>query len=377
MQEIRQRMQAEGYTIRCGIADTIGSAWAVTHFGANDTIVPPGEQVAALLDLPAESLRIEMTAVELLRKLGLRQVRDFLFMPKKVLRRRFGEAFLVRLYQAMGQLEERIVPVVPPATHEERLHCLEHILTRKGMDIALEKLLDTLCMRLNKEGKGLRKAVFKAFRNDGKTETVEIGTHRPVDQPAHLFMLFSLKLDTIAPGPGIELFLLEAQQVEDKQAEQERIWNITGQVHDAPVAELLDKVANKIGGSRIHRYLPDEHYWPERSVREASTLHEKGDSPWPALPPRPLRLLACPEPVMVAAPVPDYPPMLFRYKGQVHKIVRADGPERIEQEWWLQEGRHRDYYQVEDEEGKRYWLFRDGHYGETEPAQWYLHGFHA
>ena len=43
--------------------------------------------------------------------------------------------------------------------------------------------------------------------------------------------------------------------------------------------------------------------------------------------------------------------MLFRYKGKLHKIIKADGPERIEQEWWLQEGQHRDYYCVEDEEG--------------------------
>ena len=333
--------------------------------------------MSALMDLPAEALRIDTVSVELLRKLGLRQIRDFLFMPRKVLRRRFGDAFLIRLFQAMGELEERITSVVPPATYEERLPCNEHILTRRGIDIALEKLLDPLCSRLTKEGKGLRKAIFKAFRNDGRTETVEIGTHRPVDQPTHLFMLFSLKIDTISPGPGIELFSLEAHQVEEKHADQERIWNIIGQVHDAPVAELLDKIANKIGGPRIHRYLPDEHYWPERSIREAASLYEKSTSAWPISPPRPLRLLPCPEPVMVAAPVPDYPPMLFRYKGQVHKIVRADGPERIEQEWWLQEGRHRDYYQVEDEEGKRYWLFRDGHYGETAPAQWYLHGFYA
>ena len=85
--------------------------------------------------------------------------------------------------------------------------------------------------------------------------------------------------------------------------------------------------------------------------------------------------MATPEYIEVTAPVPDYPPMLFRYKGKLHKIIKADGPERIEQEWWLQDGQHRDYYAVEDEEGYRYWLFRLGHYDEN--YQWFIHGFFA
>jgi protein ImuB len=377
LQHIMSRINSEGYTICTAIAGTIGTAWALTHHGESASIIAPGGETDVLLPLPVEALRIDDSAVELLQKLGLRQVRDIMAMPQKVLRRRFGDAFLRRLHQAMGKDEEMIESVVIPTPYEERLHCLENIMTRKGIDIALDRLLHTLCDRLAKEGKGLRKACFKAFRIDGKTVLVEIGTHRPSNQAAHLFMLFSIKLDSIAPGPGIELFLLEAPQVEDQNAEQEKLWNITGQLDDDSVVELLDKIANKLGGQRIHRYLPDAHYWPERSLREASSLQEKKTVDWPVLPPRPLRILQRPEPVLVTAPIPDYPPMLFRYKGKIHRIMKADGPERIEQEWWLQEGRHRDYYQVEDEEGKRYWLFRDGHYDESLPAQWYLHGFYA
>jgi protein ImuB len=376
-EHMTSRLHAEGYTVRTAIAGTIGTAWALTHHGAAASIIAPGGEADTLLPLPARSLRIGESAVDLLQKLGLREVRDFIAMPQKVLRRRFGDAFLLRLNQALGKEEEPIDPVVTPTAYEERLHCLEAILTRKGIDIALERLLQTLCSRLAKEGKGLRKACFKAFRIDGRTSLVEIGTHRPTNRADHLFMLFSIKLDTIAPGPGIELFLLEATQVEEQHAEQERIWNITGQPDDEGVGELLDKIANKLGEQHIHRFLPDEHYWPERSMREASSLQEKAPIAWPAVPPRPLRILQKPEPVMVTAPIPDYPPMLFRYLGKIHRIMKADGPERIEQEWWLQEGRHRDYYQVEDEEGKRYWIFRDGHYDESIPAQWYLHGFYA
>jgi protein ImuB len=58
-------------------------------------------------------------------------------------------------------------------------------------------------------------------------------------------------------------------------------------------------------------------------------------------------------------------------------VKRADGPERITREWWLESGEARDYFKVEDEDGTRYWLFRSGAYSAEKPAQWFLHGIFA
>lgn len=69
--------------------------------------------------------------------------------------------------------------------------------------------------------------------------------------------------------------------------------------------------------------------------------------------------------------------MLFRYKEKVHHVKKADGPERIEREWWLEDGQHRDYYHVEDQNGQRYWLFRSGHYNGDGSNEWFIHGFFA
>ena len=109
----------------------------------------------------------------------------------------------------------------------------------------------------------------------------------------------------------------------------------------------------------------------------ASSLDEKISTSWKTDKPRPIQILSTPERIDVTAPIPDYPPMLFRYKGKLHKIKNADGPERIETEWWLEKGQHRDYYSVEDEEGNRYWLFRLGHYTSDQKPQWFIHGFFA
>jgi len=78
----------------------------------------------------------------------------------------------------------------------------------------------------------------------------------------------------------------------------------------------------------------------------------------------------------VTAVLPDYPPVLFRHRGKVYRVVKSDGPERIEQEWWHAEGLFRDYYCVEDEAGARYWLFRAGPCMGGSP-QWFIHGYFA
>jgi protein ImuB len=190
----------------------------------------------------------------------------------------------------------------------------------------------------------------------------------------HLFRLFELKISSIEPALGIELFILEATKVEEHVSLQSTIWNhgLRG-LEDERISELLDRLSNKIGAAAIHRYLPNEHYWPERSVKAAGSLDEEATTTWKVDRPRPLQLLARPESIEVMAPIPDYPPMNFRYKGKLHTITKADGPERIEQEWWIEEGQHRDYYYVEDEEGCRYWLFRLGHY-EDAKYRWFVHG---
>ena len=93
------------------------------------------------------------------------------------------------------------------------------------------------------------------------------------------------------------------------------------------------------------------------------------------------------------AEVPDGPPFRFRWRRTQHRVARAEGPERIAPEWWrlksgaLHGGRTRDYWRVEDMEGRRFWLFRHGLYdepqnGETQVGSvrmpgWFLHGLFA
>ena len=376
LKDIITKLKGYGYDVRVAIADTVGAAWGVSRFGQVSGVVESCMQVEALLPLPAAALRLESDILERLQKLGLNTIRSFMNIPRKALRRRFGQSILSRLDQALGQEYETVTPVQPIEPYQERLPSLEPIITATGIEIALKRLLEKLCLRLAAEEKGLRKCVFKAYRIDGNIQQIEIGTNSPSRNVAHLFKLFEIKIPSIEPALGIDVFTIEASIVEEITAEQDALWHIEGSGNDVAIAELLDRIAGKVGMNTIHRYLPDEHYWPERSFKQASSLTEKAETNWRTGVPRPIHLLPQPETIDVSVAMPDYPPMLFKHKGVLHNISKADGPERIEQEWWLQQGLYRDYYCVEDENGARYWLFRLGSYDSGEP-KWFIHGFFA
>jgi protein ImuB len=375
LKEIVNKLRASGYDARAAIADTIGAAWAVARFGKTTPIIESDMQEQALVNLPPRALRLEPLILEKLQKLGFSTIKSFMQIPRSVLRRRFGEGFLLKLAQALGLEEEVIKPLIPPVPFAERLPCLEPIKTAKGIEIAIQQLLESLCTRLQAEGKGIRKATLKCYRIDGKMVQTGISTTRGSHSVSHLFKLFELQISKIEPALGIELFLLEAPKVEEIDPVQEKLWAGNPGLQDTALAELLDRIATKVGPERIRRYLPAEHYWPERSIKPAISLSEIPATKWRTDRPRPLRLLRRPEPVEVMALLPDYPPKVFTYKGRRHVVEKADGPERIEREWWRDKGDHRDYYAVEDSDGQRYWLFRSGHYDAA--PQWYLHGFFA
>src|SRR5215211_7239621 len=214
VKDIIKKLQAKGYHAKAAIAHTIGCAWAVARFGRS-LVVEKEKQMDALLFLPPAALRLDADIIERLQALGLSQIKSFISMPRSALRMRFGLSILHRLNQALGMEEEFIEPVYPVVPYQERLPCPEPTLRIEGIEIALQRLLEQLCKRLQKENKGLRTAYFRGYRVDGKAVGIQISTGRPSNHLSHLFHLFQMKLSTIEPDLGIELFLLEATKVED------------------------------------------------------------------------------------------------------------------------------------------------------------------
>ena len=423
--DLAARLDRRGVAGRLAIADTLGAAWAMARFAEAENsivILPPGEPRAALAPLPVDALRLDPLIVQGMRRVGLKRIGDLYAMPRDALARRFGETVAQRLDQALDRLPEPLSPLGEVPSRRVRLSFAEPIATPADLMLATERLTVDLVRRLAREGTGARRLDLAFHRVDGQVERIRLGTARPSRDPRHLTALFKERLDTVDPGLGIEDMILAAFAVEPLPPEQIGLPGHAAGPHPFPpllagegmgggIAPLLDRFGNRLGLAALSRLEPRESHVPERaSVRVQPHLTlpianatgplplppegrrgpyspsppsgaERGGVRWgtSSKPPRPIRLFDPPEPVEALWLLPDDPPFRFTWRRRRHRVMRADGPERIADEWWQPEGSGaadaiRDYYRVEDEEGRRFWLFRAGLHGHDQKPHWFVHG---
>jgi protein ImuB len=125
-----------------------------------------------------------------------------------------------------------------------------------------------------------------------------------------------------------------------------------------------------------------QSHLPERGERWVPAGPRAPPAAAPPARPRPILLLDPPEPVEAIAELPDAAPSRFTWRRAGHRVARAQGPERLGPEWWRPSAgsaRTRDYYVVEDEAGRRFWLFREGLYDRLEGdddrlPRWWIQG---
>jgi protein ImuB len=340
-------------------------------------IVPPGTTSTALTPLPIRALRLPDDTVTTLHRLGLTRIGQLMAAPRAPLTRRFGTIPLRRLDQALGKVFEPIVPLDPPELISRRLPFAEPLLTAEALSAAIARLARSVCRRLERTGLGARRLDLLFERVDGSVQAIRIGTARPARDPAHLARLLDERLETVDPGAGVEAMRLTLPLVEPFAHTQTATLLDDEAAPDLSI--LLDRLANRLGAASVYRIAPVESDVPERAVRRIPPLAPPTRRIWQADLPRPARLLSPPQPVRALAPLPDHPPVAFTWRRKRFRVRRADGPERIHGEWWRRDAETlavRDYFQVEDADGRRFWLFRrgDGVDAETGDLSWFLHG---
>jgi protein ImuB len=362
-----------GYTARIAVAGTPGAAHALARFGPAPLLLcPSGGEAEALAPLPLAALRVNESVLAAARRLGLETIGELFAKPRGPLQRRFGRTLLSRLDQALGRAAEPFDPIVPEEPPMAELRFAEPIATAEAIGAALAELMRRLIDRMGKAGVAPRTLTLLCDRIDGRVERIGIGTARPTRDGPHLLRLLTMKIETIEPGFGIEGMHLVAGRCEPLAPEQ-----YSGEKPPLDLAPLVDRLAGRLGDRRLYRFSAVESDVPERSVRRIGPLAMP--APWPVWP-RPVRLLSPPERIdNVFALLPDHPPRRFTWRGRLHNVRRGDGPERIHGEWWKHSGEAeavRDYFQVEDEDGARFWLYRRGDGGDprTGDLSWYLHG---
>lgn len=389
--DLLARLARFGFAARAGIADTIGAAFAAARF-AHAACVAPGEERACLGPLPLAALRLSNEVVAVLARVGLKRIADIADLPRGPLAARFGRDLLRQLDRALGHEREPLNPrlPVPPCFTEQGF--AEPIGREEEVLATILTLAQRLHDMLERRGEGARLIELTLFRTDGAVRRIHAGTSRPLRNPAAIRALFAERLAALAeewdPGFGFDLARLAILTADPAPPEQVGLG--ANGANPVALSELADRLSARLGRHRVTRLVAYDSHIPEHA---AAMLPAQAEVPphatsWEAFhhfraggaPPRPLRLLARPEPIEAVAAVPDGPPLRFRWRRALHEVAAAEGPERIEGPWWSEEAAAaRDYFRVEDLAGRRFWLFRAGLYRDCAAQQprWFLHGMFA
>jgi protein ImuB len=384
--DLARRLEAFGLPARLAMAETAGAAWALSHYARTAAIVPAGAETEVLAPLPVEGLRLAPETALTLRRLGFKRIGDLIGKPRAPFASRFERDVLHRLDQALGRAPEPLALLAPPPVYARTRTLLEPVVTEDAVVAIAERLMQDLAPKLEANGVGARHLRLSLYRVDGAVQRLNVGCSLPTQSPAHVARLIGLRLERHArlleAGFGFETVSLAVIVAERITPRQHALTSDSEETERARrCTALLDALRQRLGPDSVRHLTPVASHWPERSEMSAGTPHPQPS--WlPAGSPcaRPPLLLARAEPADVIALMPDGPPQRLRWRGRLHTIAHAEGPERIAAEWWRSRTARptRDYYLVEDDAGRRLWLYREGIPGrETAAPRWFVHGMFA
>ena len=382
--DVEARMARRGVLARHAFGDTPDAARALARYAG----APAPDEQRALKRLPVAALGLDDGATHALVRAGLKTVGDVAQRPLAGIAARFGGEAAMRVRRLFGQAESPLTPrrVASPIGVERRfaepIAKTEHALT------VLAELTAEAGVLLERRHEGGRRFEARLFRADGLVQSLRVETGRPTRDPALLGRLFRERIDALAdpldPGFGYDMIRLDVVTAERLDASQLKLEG--GEASVPAVDALVDRLATRLGRTRVRRFAPRDSHIPEQAELMLPASDAAPAGAWLATetgepPLRPIYLFDPPQLIEgVIAEVPDGPPRLFRWRRKLHEIARSEGPERIAGEWWRRHDKPiptRDYFRVEDRRGRRFWIFRHGLFEEAEVPRWYVHGVFA
>ncbi len=424
------KFKSRGLPVRVAVADTVGAAWAVSHFGLGDgdcemavgdggfcCIGPFSSPESAickphLYSLPIAALRVPAETVRLLGALGIHTIGQLAALPRDQLAARFDPQLLRRLDQFTGTCEEVLVAVGQPPVARAQHLWESPVWGRDAIRQVLQRLIQQVCDQLFQRGQGVLRLNCRLDLSAGPAVQVPLGLYQPSADASHLLGLMDLQFERLRlrePVTAMQVTATASDRLEARQLEiQECGFSLADKEEDRRrLAHLVDRLSSRLGRDAVlaPRLLADAvpecayrldpltgstsstkrsptsprspQRSPQRSPRHNSPSPRSGAGGVPGLSLgdaclRPLWLNSQPIALPVTAVIPDGPPIRFRWLGHFYEVAGWWGPERIETGWWRGEAPRkvrRDYYRVETTRGQHFWLFR-----RRDDARWFLHG---
>lgn len=354
-----------GYFAHIAVANTIGAAWGIARYGhgtASDR---------RLRSLPVEALRIPDKLVSSLQEFDLRTIRQLKALSRESLPSRFGTALTERLDQMFGDSEELLVPVSRPKPISAEWVTEDPICHPAAIRYVCEDLLSEILSNIRTRGEGLLHLTLNLKSEACAPTVLEVRLAQPTDSHRHVMTLLNLKLETTPTPEWLISLHMEASITALLRVQQRNLFDDDQSTDEGDIQRLTDRLSARLGQDAVVRPMLLPEATPERAVRYEPLADFSAKLPAAELAVdliRPLDLLPQPEPVDVISDTSGSPVKFF-WNRQSYRVVNATKPERIATDWWQDDGSIcRDYYQVETQNGSRFWLYR------SKTDDWFLHG---
>ena len=380
--KVVQVLSCRGFFPHVAVAATIGAAWAIAHYGAFATGRP-----RTLRALPVESLRLPSAVTRKLHEFDLHSIGQLRLLPESSLPSRFGKVLTQRLAQAFGRLAEVLTPERRQTPVAAVWPFEEPVGEQRLVVAALRRLVEQVIDQLREQNHGVLQLGIRFTAPDAEPVSRAIRLVRPSVSLTHLWELVSLHLERLTFPQHVSRVHVQAALTAPLETTQQHLFeNPTGCDDDRQLAVLVNRLSSRLGKSVVVRPQRNPEVQPELAVRylplvDDSPVESKQHSPPEGEQPlphdlgqscassRPLCLFQPPIIIEVVSTIPEGPPARFWWKQRQHSIAQSWGPERLETGWWRTSAIARDYYRVETDQGRRFWLFRD-----INKGTWHLHG---
>jgi len=339
-----------GYHAMAGSAPTAEAAWLAAREGLN--IASSGHIRRQLGPLPLQCLQLENSQQVSMERMGFRQLRDLLRLPRKALTRRFGPALPDYLDHLLGVRPDPRALYQPPESFSSRLELPAEIHACQALLFPLKRLLEELCGVLRGGDSAVQSLQITLGHEDHEGSRLELGLQAPSQDPARLMAVLHERLERLRLPQAVRSIYLEAPQLLKFKAGQRTLFHDTPAEQRQDIEQLAERLQARLGKDSVAGVTGVEDHRPEYSWRPRA-LNERPDCT--ALAHRPAWLLPKPQ----------------RCSIENYEILA--GPERIESGWWDGRDCRRDYFIVRDTHGSTLWAFH-----EYKPRRgWYLHGIFA
>ncbi|MGH8672455.1 MAG: Y-family DNA polymerase [Burkholderiales bacterium] len=350
---VRSGLQALGYHARLAAAPTPSGAALLARVSDGQQVIETHELRHKLACVPLSVLELQPTVLEGLRNLGVRTLGDCLALPRGGLALRFGQGLLDYFDRLLGILPDPQPLFVPPPHFKGELALPFEARKTESLLFAAKRLLLELNGFLVAKGGGTTRLVWRLSHHKHPATRFTIDLVSPNHEVKHLLMLLRHHLERLRfPAPVLALELAAQGIVSLAPCNPGLFGEEGGKARDRD--QLVELLRARLGEKAVYGLRAVAEHRPEYTWQPCAPGEALNP---PKFEPRPLWLLAEPQPLPATGDTPG-------------PLTLEAGPERIEGGWWDGHDISRDYYVARDTLGARFWVFRE----RCGARRWFVHG---